>query len=384
MNWKEDAFLEKYTDNYNDLFRKCNIFDSEVIVMENFTCRCEICYEEPFLSLKGCQHQYCENCLQNYMTIKIDDGIDSGIIKCPAYKCNNLIPDELIQQIVIQSVFEKYQQRILDDFIFMHLKLQNCPAPNCKVVINLLDSTAPSPVICLCGTEFCFHCDFEISHYPLPCKMLREFTALMAHFGKTPASSQWIQNNTKPCPKCRRPILKHEGCDHMNCSQCGHSYNWSSVTTHDSDKPFFVPSNVPNVELTLDTKRKKIEQDVDSERFKNYDLEKFDACTSKYVAALAMYRIEMPIGDETNYEVMNAVKALKKCNKLLVMLAVLEFFIEDEKMVFFVFSEYELHQRVMKLEKVLECRLRGIKIFKKKKASRAVVEDPMLLGQSLM
>lgn len=383
MNWKEDVFFEKYTDDYSDLFRKCNIFDSEVIVVENFSSNCEICYDEPFLSLKLCQHQYCEKCLQTFLTMKIDEGMDSGIIKCPAFKCNNLISDEIIQQIVIQSVFEKYQHRILEDFIFMHLKLQNCPAPNCKVVIKLLDSTSPSPVICLCGKEFCFHCDFEISHYPLPCKMLREFTSLMSHFGKTPASSQWIQNNTKPCPKCRRPILKHDGCDHMNCSQCGHSYNWSSVTTHDSDKPFFVPSNEHQIELTMDAKRQKVEEG-NSERFKKYDLEKFDTCTSKYVAALAMYRIEMPKDGDVDYEVMNAVKALKKCNKLLVMSAVLEFFVEDAKMVFFMYHEYELQQRVMNLEKVLECRIKGIKIFKKKKATRSVIEDPLLLNQRLM
>lgn len=384
MNWKEDAFFEKYTDSYNDLFRKYNIFDSGgVIGIGEFSLNCEICYCEPFLALKGCQHHYCEKCLQTYMTIKIDDGTDSGLIECPAYKCNNLIADDLIQQIVVQGAFEKYQQRILDNFVFMHLKLQNCPAPNCKVVIKLLDSITPSPVICLCGNEFCFHCDFEISHYPLPCAMLKEFNTLMSHFGKTPASSQWIQNNTKPCPKCHRPILKHTGCDHMSCSQCGHGYNWSSVSKQYAEKRFFVPSNEPHVELTMNAKRRKVEED-NKERFKKYDLEKFDTCTSKYVAALAMYRIETPKEGKVSNEEMNVIKALKKCNKLLVMSAVLEFFIEDEKLVLFMFHEYELRQRVLKLDEVLECKLNGIKKYLKKKASGDVIEDPLILNQKLV
>ena len=29
----------------------------------------------------------------------------------------------------------------------------------------------------------------------------------------------WILANTKPCPKCKRPIEKNQGCMHMNCSQ---------------------------------------------------------------------------------------------------------------------------------------------------------------------
>jgi hypothetical protein len=30
----------------------------------------------------------------------------------------------------------------------------------------------------------------------------------------------WILANTKPCPKCHRPIEKNQGCMHMTCSQC--------------------------------------------------------------------------------------------------------------------------------------------------------------------
>lgn len=29
----------------------------------------------------------------------------------------------------------------------------------------------------------------------------------------------WIMANTKPCPKCHRPIEKNQGCMHMTCSQ---------------------------------------------------------------------------------------------------------------------------------------------------------------------
>ena len=32
---------------------------------------------------------------------------------------------------------------------------------------------------------------------------------------------------TKPCPKCKQPLTKNGGCDHMTCP-CGYEFYWSS------------------------------------------------------------------------------------------------------------------------------------------------------------
>lgn len=342
---------------------------------------CEICFDAACIAFRGCRHHFCESCLSSYLELKIKDEMDSDVLKCPGYKCNFLIDDSLISQLVTAEMNIKYQTRIFENFVLRHPKLQHCTGTNCNFIIFLLDAKVPSPILCLCGHEFCFHCDFEISHTPLPCTMIKEWTALLLRFGKTPASTEWIQKNTKPCPRCNRPILKHEGCDHMHCSQCGHSYNWSSVTTHESQTPFFVPSEEPTVELKHQAKRQKLSE----EKNKKYDLQKIDTCTTKYVAALAVYREKPPKECQSDMEVMSAVKALKKCNHLLIVSAILEFFTKDEKLVFFMYHEYELQQRAMELEKAVKNKLKmAVKLRKWRKHEELENAKPININELLV
>ena len=36
------------------------------------------------------------------------------------------------------------------------------------------------------------------------------------------ADAEWIVQNTKPCPNCKSPIQKNEGCNEMNCRKVSH------------------------------------------------------------------------------------------------------------------------------------------------------------------
>jgi ariadne-1 len=77
-------------------------------------------------------------------------------------------------------------------------------------------------VFCACGSAFCFSCKEE-AHRPVDCDTVRRWLV------KNSAESEnltWILANTKPCPKCTRPIEKNQGCMHMTCSQCRFEFCW--------------------------------------------------------------------------------------------------------------------------------------------------------------
>ena len=38
--------------------------------------------------------------------------------------------------------------------------------------------------------------------------------------------ASFLLENTKPCPKCRNPIQKNAGCNHMTCAKCNSSWCW--------------------------------------------------------------------------------------------------------------------------------------------------------------
>ena len=46
------------------------------------------------------------------------------------------------------------------------------------------------------------------------------------------AAEIWIKNNTKPCPNCKAPIEKNQGCMHMTCRTCKHEFCWLCLSNY--------------------------------------------------------------------------------------------------------------------------------------------------------
>ncbi|KAI8012503.1 putative E3 ubiquitin-protein ligase ARI7 [Camellia lanceoleosa] len=102
-----------------------------------------------------------------------------------------------------------------------------CPAPGCEYAIEFVAGTGGYDVACLCSYAFCWNCTEE-AHRPVDCGTVAKWIL------KNSAESEnmnWILANSKPCPKCKRPIEKNQGCMHMTCTPpCKFEFCWLCVS----------------------------------------------------------------------------------------------------------------------------------------------------------
>ena len=135
------------------------------------------------------------------------------------------VPAPLVRSLLSPGESSKYDTYSLRSFIEENRAMAWCTGANCEAAVQCLVERAPDEpldVLCSCTTTFCFNCKEE-AHRPVGCDTVRRWVT------KNSAESEnlnWILANTKPCPKCHRPIEKNQGCMHMTCSQCRHEFCW--------------------------------------------------------------------------------------------------------------------------------------------------------------
>merc|ERR1712186_176605 len=100
-----------------------------------------------------------------------------------------------------------------------------CPGPRCDRVFDIsacVTSGTCAQVRCeFCGTQWCSKCKADM-HTPVSCEAVKQWAKMQGD-----ADTMWMSANTKPCPKCQRPIEKNGGCMHMTCRNgCGHEFCW--------------------------------------------------------------------------------------------------------------------------------------------------------------
>lgn len=108
--------------------------------------------------------------------------------------------------------------------------------PNYKMTRNAVQPKRPH--------RFCYSCGSQTTHWPIQCDALEEWKEKIANeIGELDepdaregdcvnfndvAQRLWMKANTRPCPKCKAPIEKNDGCNHMTCSNrnCRHEFCW--------------------------------------------------------------------------------------------------------------------------------------------------------------
>ncbi|KAJ3106590.1 hypothetical protein HDU97_005955 [Phlyctochytrium planicorne] len=208
FNWNKDRLIERYMENPEGTCSSSGVItDSKVPmfdVIPGFCC--EICFndDEGLESFAlSCDHRFCRDCYERFLTQKIVEEGESRKIQCAASKCSLVVDEVAVKLIVPDVVFT------------------NDYAVECKVSANSLEEIVPT-VVCKCGHTFCFGCGLP-DHQPSICKIVKRW---LKKCDEDSASANWISLNTKECEKCASTIEKNGGCNHMTCRKCRYEFCW--------------------------------------------------------------------------------------------------------------------------------------------------------------
>lgn len=188
--------------------------------------KCGICLEyHPIECMQAacCDHFFCQSCWAGYAHTSIRDGPGCLSLRCPNPDCNAAVGEEMILVLVSEEDKEKYRRYILRSYVEANRRAKWCPAPGCEYAVEFTPGNGLQDVTCDCGHHFCWNCSEE-AHRPVEC------TTVARWILKNSAESEnmnWILANSKPCPKCKRPIEKNLGCMHITCTPpCKFEFCW--------------------------------------------------------------------------------------------------------------------------------------------------------------
>ncbi|KAF6159100.1 hypothetical protein GIB67_032717 [Kingdonia uniflora] len=188
---------------------------------------CGICFESyPLNQIKTAAcgyHPFCNSCWPGYISTSITDGPGCLTLRCPDPSCDAAVDQDMINVLVSDEDKDRYSQYLLRSYVENNRTIKWCPAPGCEYAVNFVMGAGSYDVACNCTYSFCWNCTEE-THRPVECETVQKWIQ------KNSAESEntnWILANSKPCPKCKRPIEKNSGCMHMTCSDpCRFQFCW--------------------------------------------------------------------------------------------------------------------------------------------------------------
>ncbi|XP_030527751.1 probable E3 ubiquitin-protein ligase ARI8 [Rhodamnia argentea] len=226
-NWSVSKVHDAWFSDEDRVRKAVGLLAKPVVEHPNlreFTCG--ICFEshqrDKIMSV-ACGHPFCITCWAGYISTSIIDGPGCLTLRCPDPSCGAAVGQDMINLLARKEEKAKYSQYLLRSYIEDNRKTKWCPAPGCEYAVEFAAGSEGYDVSCLCSFNFCWNCTEE-AHRPVDCGTVGRW--IMKNSAES-ENMNWILANSKPCPKCKRPIEKNQGCMHMTCTPpCKFEFCW--------------------------------------------------------------------------------------------------------------------------------------------------------------
>ena len=158
-------------------------------------------------SLDG-SHRFCLSCWQQWATAEMDKGPQALRTSCCAFKCKEIIPDDIILSLLDTKKRKLYSKWSLRNYVDSSPTLSWCVNSRCSKVVRF-NSGGARDVECECGARFCFACKYAESHSPAQCEVVHQWTKKNS---SDRDNQDWIVANTSQTTREQR-YMKERRCD---------------------------------------------------------------------------------------------------------------------------------------------------------------------------
>ncbi|XP_065618625.1 probable E3 ubiquitin-protein ligase ARI8 isoform X2 [Quercus suber] len=191
-NWSVSKVHDEWFADEEKVRRSVGLLEKPVVEYPNAReLTCGICFEAypcDRIHTAACGHPFCSSCWAGYISTAINDGPGCLMLRCPDPSCGAAVGQDMINVLASDEDKEKYSRYFIRSYIEDNRK---------------------------CTEE---------AHRPVDCVTVAKWIL------KNSAESEnmnWILANSKPCPKCKRPIEKNQGCMHITCTPpCKFEFCW--------------------------------------------------------------------------------------------------------------------------------------------------------------
>ncbi|EOY09682.1 IBR domain-containing protein isoform 1 [Theobroma cacao] len=226
-NWSVSKVHDEWFADEEKVRRSVGLLEKPVVPFpDGREMTCGICFETyPYdrLHTAACGHPFCNSCWAGYISTSINDGPGCLMLRCPDPSCAAAVGQDMINVLASDEDKEKYFRYFIRSYVEDNRKTKWCPAPGCDYAVDFILGSGSYDVTCRCSYSFCWNCTEE-AHRPVDCGTVAKWIL------KNSAESEnmnWILANSKPCPKCKRPIEKNQGCMHITCTPpCKFEFCW--------------------------------------------------------------------------------------------------------------------------------------------------------------